>query len=188
MRNFFLMLSVVFVLISCKDELKLESKEVIAGKNNAVSAIKTYDCDGDLNEDKVTMKIYLPEIVDNNRYYIEGLYNVSSYTDNKLIILLKDETARSLCSDDLATYGYNFNISRIIGCKGAFNMDLDENINVVLLHENNISESEMIQKGRDIFDDAIHFTCEAGVSDFAESKTKEISFTPKRCGMGIIKP
>lgn len=197
MKKIFLLL-ILISAYSCKKNESETTNGIITNKKDTTSFQKkakiklesanTYDCYGEMFTDSsARILINLPQETDTNKYTFK-VYNTSDQGGNKLIIHLKDNNGVQL-NHRGNLYNYSLNFGEIIKCKGALDLDINEPLNVVVFHENSISDTRVEELSSTIYRFAQNHSCgELRLKVKGKTLTKEEMYTPKTCGLGTIRP
>lgn len=200
MRKIILSLTCIFILNSCKQNEN--TKETTKAKDSTSTSAKaeetsqndcpkleTYlSCGEMITDSQADLRICLADPKTTNKYTIANVYNVSDSDGNKLVVHLKDVLGKDLSPQNDYIFKYSLNFGIIKKAPNAIGLDISNDIGVVVFHENEISDSDMLAKATDIYRLAQTHDCDQVRIQIGTKESATEFRHPKTCGTGTIRP
>jgi hypothetical protein len=177
--TFFIIALMVF---SCKPTNEDAGAAVTAGPAvKAIESVGLYDSKGLwLTSKVIALDIGLPLPGDSNKYTLKKIYNLSTPSEQRMLIHFTDLKGVVLPDNHGNTIQYEIPISSIEKLGSAKDYDQTKEVKVKLYHDNDATESQMRQYANELF---AATNCE-GVIHQEGMNLK----TPRKCGKGVISP
>lgn len=201
MKKIILSLTCIFILNSCKQNES--TKETTKPSDSTSTSAKgeekkpcdymnlaTYEsCGQMITISQADFGICLADPAKTkNTYTIANVYNVSDSNGNKIVVHLKDLFGKDMSpeNDYILKDTLDFkNIKDIINAK---KIDPYTDIEVVVFHENNISDGDMLAKAAEIYKLAQTHDCDQVKIQIGAKESATEFRSPKTCGTGTIRP
>ena len=201
MKKIILSLTCIFILNSCKQKENTNETEKSADTTSTNAKLEdtlqsvsktlgTYESEGEMiTNSQADLRIYLADPAKTkNTYTIANVYNVSDSDGNKLVVHLKDVFGKDLSPENDYIFKYSLNFGIIKKAPNAVGLDINEAIGVVVFHENNIPDNDMLAKATDIYKLAQTHDCDQVKIQIGAKESATEFRSPKTCGTGTIRP
>jgi len=158
---------------------------------------KVYDLCGFIAPNNfAVIGVNIPKPSEDNKYVIHRLINVSEKDSSRLLIHFKDVAGKELENPEKNVESFVLNLSKVVDAPSdTIKIDIKSKIEVVLYHENNESDEEILANSKSIFKDGRTLSKLSDEDykkifghDLTKQKGKQTLLIPRRFGHGVIKP